>query len=157
MMAGVVHDRPSASDIVARTSISDAGVTLDHRPLSARERREYARERRQFAQDLDKARYWKWAMIRICEQALIPLKAALFDPTSEADPRAVEAIERVLTRVRRAGDTALVGEYHLWVERLPLETAAMVDWARLHEQAERRDIERFLERRALERSLEAER
>jgi hypothetical protein len=122
-----------------------AGIGLTHKPVTAAERTAYVRERAALERDLPDARYWRRALVVMIEDDLFLLKAALFDASEgPANTYLIAAYERILARLRHAGDTVLVFEYRAWRAELPRECAALVRWARERERAEVRALLAYL-------------
>ncbi len=128
-----------------------AGVPLKDRAWSPQERARFAQERTVFERDLAEARDWRRAGMMLCEEALDLLKSALFDPTAgRVDTGELMDVERLLARLRSAGDAGLVDEYREWRTARPKITAAMIWAARRRGEIERRALERFIKELAFE-------
>lgn len=121
-----------------------AGVPLSDEPLTPVERTHWAAERRELERELPTARYWQRAAVSLGEETLVELKAALFDPSMPAP--AVNEIADMTGQValwRRLDGTALVKEYHWWLEHHPGITGALVRWAKQRERIERRALRAY--------------
>ncbi len=114
------------------------------------ERRDWARKRAEFERDFPNARYWRRAILRLLEQTLTIEKSKLFDPTEgPADFDLVRDYERMLDRIRRAGDEALVSEFRDWRREMPRECAGLVRWARDRERLEVRALATYFAQEGL--------
>jgi hypothetical protein len=114
--------------------------------LSPAERQRWAEHRREQARELPQARHWRRTAVALGEELLGALKIAFFDPsnTLRVTSSDLRDITRTLERLRRLNGAELVAEFHWWVQHEPQSTAAMVRWARIRAEAERRAILRYL-------------
>jgi hypothetical protein len=114
-----------------------AGVPLDDKAPDPAARARWARERCELERDLPGARYWRRAALVLLENVLDAEKAKLFDPTAgPADTDLIRNYTRMIERLRTAGDTMLVAEYHEWRADNPRHCAGLVRWARERERAD---------------------
>jgi len=122
-----------------------AGVRLDETPTSVADRRRWARERREMERDLPAAQYWRRTAVLLCDEELVLLKAALFDPPTKAPvPDEIAWWTREHTRLRRLDGAGLVEVHREAMKREPAVTAAMVQWGKNRELVEIRALLRYL-------------
>lgn len=122
-----------------------AGVPLEDKPLSPAARAEWAWERRELERDLPTARLWRRAAIGLAEEALVELKARLFDPlTSEFDVAEIQSLTHFAGWLYRSTDSTLVAAFQAFRQRDPKLTSAVIEAARHQERAERRAVARYL-------------
>jgi hypothetical protein len=142
----VVQVRGGTRQEALRWCAAMAGVALEGKPLSPGDRARWARERRALERDLPTARYWRRSALLLCDERLVLLKAALFDPIAPT-PAFGEIADwtREHARLSRIDGAALVEVYREAMRREPHVTAAMVRWARDRERSEIRALLRYLE------------
>jgi hypothetical protein len=122
-----------------------AGVPLDDKELSPKDKARWATERREIERHLPTARLWLRSAMALGEDVLDRLKAPLTVP--ELPWPAVGEIARwtdQLATWRRLDDAGLVAEYLRWARHQPLLTGGLVYAARLRETAERRALRTYL-------------
>jgi hypothetical protein len=118
-----------------------AGVPLDDKELSPDDKARWARERRELEKHLPAARLWRRGAVALGEEALIELKAALFDPIApQPEPGEIYRLTQQVARWQRMEGAELVAEYGWWREHSPDLTAGLVHAARLRERAEVRAL-----------------
>ena len=123
------------------------GIPLDKRPLPPEQRQQWANERRWIERYLPVATLFRRAMVKLVDELLDSLKAALFDPTLPW-PKLGEIyhVEQLLSRLQRLGGGELVATYLDWATAYPATTAGLVNIARAREKAERRALKEFIRR-----------
>jgi hypothetical protein len=123
-----------------------AGVPLDDKPFTAADRRRWAAERRALEHDLPAAKYWQRTAIVLCDEKLLGLKAALFDPIADAPgPGEIGEWTHERSRLSKLDGAALVNVYREALRREPCVTAGLVRWARDRGRAEVQALCRYLE------------
>jgi hypothetical protein len=112
------------------------GMPLQDQPLSTEQRQRWARERQLIEQHLPEAQYWRRAMVKLTDELLDSLKAALFDSTLPwPEVNEIYRTERLLARLRRMDGAGLVTEYCSQAKKQPHITAYMVELAIKEERA----------------------
>jgi hypothetical protein len=123
-----------------------AGVPLEDRRLSPKQRADWVEQRRQIERELPKAQLWQQAAVALGEEVLDTLKAGLSNPKL---PRPeIGEIALWTNRVsawRRIGGAELVGKYLWWARHQPRLTAGMIYAASLHEKAKIEALPKYLQ------------
>jgi hypothetical protein len=121
------------------------GIPLDDQPLPPEQRQQWADERRRIERYLPEATLWRRAMVKLVEELLDSLKAALFDPTLPwPEVGEIYRTEKLLSRLQNIKGAELVEEYAWWATRYPGTTAGLVQTARAREKAEHRALLAYL-------------
>jgi hypothetical protein len=136
----------SQSDVIEALRSRGLWPERERREWTPAERRQWARERRELERDLPAARYWRRGALIMLESVMDAEKTKLFDFTEgPADINLIQSYTRIIARIERAGDEALVREYREWRAEMPEQCAGLVQWARDRELAEVRALLKYLE------------
>ena len=121
-----------------------AGLSLDDRPLSAKERQRRARQSQQISRHLAPARQWRRTMVALTEELLEKLKLQLFARSSEIRPLEIFSFTQLLARLRRLDGDELIGEFLRWRRNEAKLTRGMVAAGEKFEGLERRALHKYI-------------
>jgi hypothetical protein len=122
------------------------GVQLEDQQFTPADRERWTAERRGLERDLPAARYWRRGVLVLLEAVLDAEKTKLLGTTeAPADIFLIRDYTRIIERLKRSGDKALVLEYREWRTEMPEQCAGLVRWAMDTERAEIRALIRYLQ------------
>lgn len=122
-----------------------AGISLISESQPSEDHERWLEHKRILDAELQIARYWKRAAIKITAELLIELKRPLEDPTLPfPEFSSIYDATQFLHRLESLDGLDLIAEYHSFLESNPGLTAALVRWSRMREQQERRAVLGYL-------------
>jgi len=121
------------------------GLALNDRPLSPREKAEWANYQRALERDMPFAYRWKRLFLVLGDESLDAIKAGFFDGQgSPVDCTTLWQITALLTYVTRLEGARLVQEYRWWYGMYPEFTRALLQVAATREIVEHAALAEFL-------------
>jgi hypothetical protein len=122
-----------------------AGISLENKPQSPRERREWIQERRKLECELPQARYWRRAMVHLIGELLDSLKAKLREPlVIDLEFGEIYDLTRLLARLERIDVAELVAEFDSWMGSISVLSESLIRWAQQREATEVLAIKGYL-------------
>lgn len=143
----VVRIRGGSRQDALRWTADFAGIPMDDRKPAPADRAEWTKNQQALRRDLAQARNWKRAIVRLTDELLDRLKAALVDPALPR-PRTGEIfnVERLLSRLRALDGIALVQEYQRWTAQAQTLTKCLARQGKALARADVAAVEEYLKR-----------